>query len=510
MPFGKVFLIGAGPGDPGLLTLKGFNVLRKADVVVYDRLVHPAVLAYARSDAELIYAGKASSSHTMKQEDINRLLIEKAKNCKIVARLKGGDPFVFGRGGEEALALCESGIEFEIVPGVTSAVAVPAYAGIPVTHRGLAASFAVITGHRRDDDPASPEQEQSGIDWPKISTGIDTLVFLMGVENLPRIVSELLANGRDPGTPAALIRMGTRAEQETLVGTLADIVEKAETSAFESPAITVVGDVVGLRAQLRWFDSRPLFGKRVLVTRARGQAGALSELVRERGGEPIEFPVIKILPPESFDELDAGLRRAGEYDWLIFTSANGVSAVFARLRELGMDVRSLNGPKIGAIGPKTAEILESSGLRVDFTPDEFVSEAVVDQFPEDPNGKRILVPRSREAREVLVEGLSEKGAFVDVVTAYRSEVDDSDAGGLKEIIARGVDVVTFTSSSTVKGFRLLLGDTPLPSGVKIASIGRITAETADACGLSPDIVAEEYTIEGLVKALEEFYSKHSA
>jgi uroporphyrinogen III methyltransferase/synthase len=531
MVIGRVYLVGAGPGDPGLLTIKGLDLIRRADVIVYDRLVHPAILKHASPNAELIYAGKKSADHTMKQDEINRLLVEKASEGKTVVRLKGGDPFVFGRGGEEAEALVEAGIPFEVVPGVTSAVAAPAYAGIPVTHRDFCSAVTIATGHRRDDGeteddrqqttdctgrPPSPlvslrqirlrrkgegqgEGESDASDGSDMS---DTRVFLMGVENLPNIVSELVKNGRDPSTPVALIRWGTRPEQETLVGTLADIVAKAREADFKSPAVTVVGEVVRLREKLRWFDNRPLFGKRVLVTRSREQASELSELLREQGAEPIEFPVIRISPPESFDELDAALERIENYDWLLFTSANGVWAVVARLLELGRDIRWLKGPKIGAIGPKTAESIACLGIGVDFMPSKFVAESVVEEFPEDPSGKRILIPRAKEAREVIPEKLAERGAQVDVVTAYRTESDASDRSDrIREMLDSGdIDIITFTSSSTVKNFVNLVGAS-VPEGVKIACIGPITAQTAESLGLKPDIVSEEHTIEGLVQAL---------
>jgi uroporphyrinogen III methyltransferase/synthase len=495
---GRVYLIGAGPGDPGLLTLKGLECIRRADVIVYDRLVHPALLAHARSDAELIYVGKASSAHTMKQDDINRLLVDKAKEGKTVARLKGGDPFVFGRGGEEAEVLVSEGIEFEVVPGVTSAIAAPAYAGIPVTHRGIVSSVGIITGHERSDQSDSSDKSDR-VRWDGVAK-LDTIVFLMGVENLPNIVAELVKNGRDRSTPVALVRWGTRTEQETLVGTLGDIVETVRSAGFKSPAVTIVGEVVKLREKLRWFDNRPLFGKKVLVTRSRDQASELSELLRQYGAEPVEFPVIKISPPESFDELDSALDRIDKYDWLLFTSANGVRAVVDRLQELGRDVRWLKGPKVGAIGPKTADAIQCLGVKVDFVPKEFVAEAVVREFPDDPKGKRILIPRAKEAREVLPEKLMELGAQVDVVTSYKTEADTSDLSDMSDRIQAGeVDIITFTSSSTVKMFAERIPK--VPENVIIACIGPITAETAESLGLKPNVVAEEYTIEGLVEAL---------
>jgi uroporphyrinogen III methyltransferase/synthase len=330
---------------------------------------------------------------------------------------------------------------------------------------------------------------------------VDTIVFLMGVENLPSIVSELLANGRDPSTPVALVRWGTRAEQETLVGTLGDIVEKVQSSGLKSPAVTVVGDVVNLREKLRWFDNRPLSGKRVLVTRSRDQASELSELLREQGAEPIEFPVIRISPPESFDGLDAALERIETYDWILFTSANAVHMLVQRLRHLGRDIRSLKGPKIGVIGPATEEVVHGYGMMVDFMPSRFVAEAVAEEFS-DPDGKRILIPGARDAREVLPEKLREKGAQVDVVASYQTVIKDSCSPPIREMLERGeIDIITFTSSSTVKNFVQLVGRESVPEGVKIACIGPITAQTAEDLGLHPDIVAEDYTIEGLVRAI---------
>lgn len=495
MKNGKVYLVGAGPGDPGLLTIKGLECMRKADVIVYDRLVHPAILCHARPEAGLIYVGKASSQHTMRQDEINQLLVDKAREGKTVVRLKGGDPFVFGRGGEEAETLVAAGIEWEEVPGITSAIAAPAYAGIPVTHRGIVSSLGIITGHERSD-------ESDRVRWDAVA-GLNTIVFLMGVENLPNIASELLKNGREPSTPVALVRWGTRTEQETLVGTLADIAEKVRETGFKSPVVTVVGDVVNLREKLRWFDNRPLFGKRVLVTRSRDQASELSALLREQGAEPVEFPVIRISPPESFDELDAALDRIETYDWMLFTSANGVRAVIDRLHQLGHDLRWLKGPKIGAIGPATAETIGCLGVRVDFTPSKFVAESVVEEFPEDPAGKRVLIPRAKEAREVLPERLREKGAQVDVVTSYVTESDTSDESDrIRQMLSDGeIDIITFTSSSTVKNFIQLVGRESVPEGVTIACIGPITAQTAEEHGLKPDIVAEEHTVEGLVEAI---------
>ena len=493
---GKVYLVGAGPGDPGLITVKGLDCLQEADVVIYDRLVHPSLVGAARPGAETIYAGKASGAHSLSQTEINRLVIEKAEQGHTVVRLKGGDPFVFGRGGEEAEALAEAGIDFEVVPGVTSAVAAPAYAGIPVTHRGLCSAIGIVTGH---EDPTKPE---SAINWDKIALGLDTIVFLMGVENLPQIAARLVENGRDPSTPVAVIRWGTRSDQQTVTGTLADIADKAAAAGLRSPAVTVVGDVVRLREKLRWFDNRPLFGRKILVTRSRDQAGVLSDALRAQGAEPIEFPVIKVVPPSSYAPLDAALGRVGAYDWLLFTSANGVRATLDRLRQLGRDARSLAGPKVGAIGPATADSLARLELKVDFVPSRFVAEAAAEEFPEDPAGKRILILRAEEAREVLPEKLAERGAAVDVAPAYRTEIEESDAARVKEMLRTGeIDIITFTSSSTVTNFVRLIGGAEAARGAKVACIGPVTARTAEQHGLTPDIIAEEYTIEGLVAAL---------
>jgi uroporphyrinogen III methyltransferase/synthase len=504
MMTGKVYLIGAGPGDPGLFTIKGMQCLQQADVVIYDRLAHPALLKHCKADAELIYVGKESSRHTMKQEDINQLIADKAKEGNIVARLKGGDPFVFGRGGEEAEKLVDEGIEFEVVPGITAAIAVPAYAGIPVTHRKLCSTFGLVTGH---EDPTKME---SSIKWDKIATGIDTITFYMGVENLPNITRGLIENGRSPETPAAVIRWGTRANQETLVGTLGDIAQKVKEANFGSPAITIVGEVVALREKLRWFDNKPLFGKRIIVTRSREQASALSSKLAGLGADVIEFPVIKIVPPTDTFSIDSAISKLEDFDWVVFTSANGVEWFAKRLLSMRKDIRAMHRAKIAAIGPATAAALEKLMIGVDYIPEKFVAESVVEGFPEDVNGKKILIPRAKEAREVLPEKLKELGAEVHVASVYETITEDSDAQQIKDMLRSGeVDVVTFTSSSTVKNFVSLVGESnekPLPEGVVAACIGPITAQTAEEMGIKPDIVAEEYTIDGLVQALKEISS----
>ncbi len=486
---GKVYLIGAGPGDPGLITVKAVECLRRADVVVYDRLVAPTLLDYASADAEKIYVGKASSDHTLPQDEINALLVQKARDGKIVVRLKGGDPFVFGRGGEEALALVEAGIDFEIVPGVSSAIAAPAYAGIPVTHRGVATSFTVTTGHL---------QENSKVTWDGQKS--ETLVFLMGVENLGHIVADLLAQKYSPETPAALVRWGTTTQQETRVGTLENIIEVAR--GLQPPAVLIVGHVVALREKLRWFENRPLFGKRILVTRAREQAGELSLMLRELGAEPIEFPVIRIMPLDDYCALDDAL--AQRYDWMIFTSVNGVNAVWHRVQAIGRDARFFASASLCAIGPATAELLATHGLRADLVPREYVAEAIVRDIG-DVRGKRILLPHTDIARENLARDLRERGAIVDEIVAYRTitiNANDPTAEHICAMLeANEIDAITFTSSSTVRGFMNAVESKSQNLKSKVVCIGPITAQTARDLGLHVDATAQEYTLEGLTQAL---------
>ncbi|MDS1030698.1 uroporphyrinogen-III C-methyltransferase [Bacillota bacterium LX-D] len=497
---GYVYLVGAGPGDPGLLTIKGQQCIQKADVVVYDRLVGKKLLGYVRSDAELIYVGKSPERHTLRQEEINELLLKKALEGKIVTRLKGGDPFVFGRGGEEAEILQENGVQFEIVPGITSAIAVPAYAGIPVTHRNCTSTIGIVTGNE------DPTKEDSSISWDKIATGMGTLVFLMGMANLPKIVHKLVTNGRSADTPVALIRWGTRPEQETLVGTLSDIVAKAEKVGFKNPAIIIVGEVVTLRDKLQWFEQKPLFGKRIVVTRSREQASALTNCLEQLGAEVVEFPTIEITPPADYSLLDQELENIASYKWIIFTSANGVRAFFKRLRDLKMDIRSLYGINICAIGPKTSEALENYGLCVEYVPEEFVAEAVIaglqDKITE---GDKVLLPRADIARKVLPEALKKIGAEITEVAVYRTVRSENNLPMLLELFENNqIDIITFTSSSTVRNFIETLPQgqkLDLLNKPKIACIGPITAQTAKDFGLDVHIVASEYTIEGLVQAL---------
>ncbi|MGD8624893.1 MAG: uroporphyrinogen-III C-methyltransferase [Anaerolineae bacterium] len=501
---GLVSLIGAGPGDPGLLTLRGAEALAAADVVVYDYLANPVLLSQARPDAEQIYVGKKAGSHSRSQEEINALLVERGRAGQRVARLKGGDPFVFGRGGEEALALVEAGVPFEVVPGVTSAVAAPAYAGIPVTHRGLASSLAVITGH---EDPAKAE---SALDWPRLATGVDTLVFLMGVGNLPRIVEQLVSHGRPADTPVALVRWGTMPAQQTVSGTLTDIVEKVEAAGLRPPAVTVVGPVAGLRDRLCWFEGRPLFGQRVLVTRTRQQASALSTRLRALGAEAMELPTIHIAPPDDWAPLDGAIAGLADYDWIVFTSVNGVAHFWARLGAAGLDSRALHGLRLAAIGPATAAALQARGLRADYVPDAYVAEAVAAGLG-DVQDLRVLLPRADIARPALANLLREGGAQVVEVAVYHTLRPEADPGELADLLAR-VTVATFTSSSTVRNLAAMADEASLDlpralARATVACIGPITAATARELGLTVDVMAQEYTIEGLVEALSNYCVK---
>lgn len=501
---GKVYIIGAGPGDAGLITIRAVNCLRLACVVVYDNLVNEELLKYAPAGARFIYAGKKGGEHTLSQDAINDLLVREAKDGNIVARLKGGDPFIFGRGGEEAEKLAESGIPFEVVPGVTSAIAVPAYAGIPLTHRGLTSTVAFITGHE------DPTKDKSDVDWQALA-GIGTLVFLMGVKNIGQITETLISNGKSPDTPAALIRQGTTPRQEIVAGTLGTIVELAQARRFSPPAILVVGLVVELRDTLRWFEQKPLFGKRIVITRPERQADDLARMLISEGAQTISFPTIKIVPPASMQELDDSINKIGIYDWLIFTSANGVQFFFERLREKNKDIRDLKGIKICCIGPATAGQIEDKGIKVDLVPAQFIAEGILQSFVGmNLKGKKVLIPRAAKARDVLPEGLKNLGAEVDVVTAYQTVNSGRKKEELTAMINDNiVDVITFTSSSTVTNFLEIMGrDFKLPAHIDVACIGPVTAETAKKAGIKIDISQEEYTMEGLVQSLADYFKTH--
>lgn len=500
---GMVYLVGAGPGDYRLISIKAVDCLKMADVVVYDRLADDRILQWAPDDAEYIYVGKASSNHTMKQEDINQLLVDKAAEGKCVVRLKGGDPFVFGRGGEEGLLLQQNGLPFEIVPGITSAISVPAYAGIPVTHRAVATSFAVVTGHE------DPTKAKSNMRWEHLSTGVDTLVFLMGVANLPHITKKLIENGRPADTPAAVIRWGTKPEQRVLMTTVGTAAEDVAKAQLKPPAIFIVGEVVRLREKLQWFDepkTHPLFGKTVLVTRARSQASKLTARLEQLGAKVIETPAIRLeAPADGYKALDEAIARLADYQWLIFTSANGVERFFDRLLAAGRDARALGYAKLAAIGTATAEKLKQYGLMADVIPQEFRAEGIIEALKGKlPPHAKILLPRAQEAREILPEKLRELGAAVDVAPAYQTVCSDVDGEALREQLAGGViDLVTFTSSSTVRNLIQILGSAAPLQTVKTACIGPVTADTARQNGVEPDMVADTYTIDGLVETIKQ-------
>ena len=502
---GKVYLVGAGPGDPKLLTVRGVECLEQADVVLYDYLANPALLAHAPDEAERVYVGRRGKGKYPAQEEINRVLIERAREGKTVVRLKGGDPFVFGRGGEEAEALASAGIDFEVVPGVTAAIAAPAYAGIPVTHRTLASTVTFVTGHEDPDKPST------GVEWPRLATSRGTLVFLMGMKNLSAIVDNLTAEGRSPTTPTAVIRWGTRASQQTVVGTLADIVGKAEAAKLEPPTVIVVGDVVRLRPQLNWFELRPLFGKRVLMTRAKEQAAELAERLAAYGAEPVEGPTIRIVQPADWGPVDRAISEIVTYEHVIFTSVNGVARFMTRLGVNGLDARCLAGRQVCCIGPRTAQELEKFGVKADVIPADYQAEGVIAALDrQDLKRTRILIPRAEVARELLPDELRARGAHVDVVPVYRTVTPSGDGEEWRRQLADGhIHVVTFTSSSTVRNFVDMLGGVDLVKqllqSVVVAAIGPITAKTAEDFGLTVSIVPGENTIPALADAIVRYY-----
>lgn len=502
MKQGKVYLVGAGPGDPGLLTVKGLDCLKQADVVIYDRLLDDSLLGAAHPNAEKLYVGKSTQCHSMEQEAINRLLVEKAQQGKIVVRLKGGDPFVLGRGGEEAETLVMNHVPFEVVPGVSSALAVPAYAGIPLTHRRLASSFTVVTGHEAVD------KDKSTINWDKLSTGADTLLFLMAAGNLRRVVDRLIENGRPLSTPVAVIVNGTSHRQRTTTGTLGDIVSRAEQGNLQPPAVIVVGEVVQLRERLRWFDNLPLFGKRILVTRAQHQASQLSQLLLRRGAVPIEMAAIEIQPLPTTDELDHAILNLKDYHWVIFTSANGVEAFFHRLCALNLDARWLHNLRIGVIGSATASALEQRGLRADCIPEKYTSKSMLAQLQgEAMAGCRVLLPRADIAGKGLALGIARLGAGVHEVTAYRTVPNTGGISrGRQMLLAGEIDIITFTSSSTATSLMKTMGKkSKAMDKAIIACIGPVTAATAARVGLRVDIVAQKHTMTGLLEAIEQHY-----
>jgi len=499
---GRCYLVGAGPGDLGLVTLRAKQLIERAEVIVYDYLCIPEMLRWAPETAEIIYAGKKAGAHTLGQAEINALLVEFAGAGKQVVRLKGGDPFLFGRGGEEAQALAAAGTPFEVVPGVTSAIAAPAYAGIPVTHRGITSHVTFFTGHE------NPEKTESSIDFEALAKIGGTQVMLMGVERIEAIGKKMRENGVRPDLPVALIRWGTTGRQEAIYGTLRDIAQRVAERNFSPPAIAVFGEVVSLGKELHWEDQRPLAGRRIVVTRTRKQAGALSDKLRDLGAEVIELPTIRIEPPSDLRAFAELVQDAHAYDWLVFTSPNGVTAFFEMFYKLYGDARDIGGARIAAIGPATAQRVRNFHLKVDLQPDEFVAEAVVREFKKegDIENLRILIARAEEARDLLPKELGALGAIVDVAFAYRTVAETSDRTEARSRLAReGADMITFTSSSTVENF-LGLG-LPWPAGMKVASIGPITSKTARDRGLTIGVEATRHDIPGLVDAIRRFYRR---
>ncbi|MDI6891004.1 MAG: uroporphyrinogen-III C-methyltransferase [Thermodesulfovibrionales bacterium] len=503
---GKVYIVGAGPGDIGLLTVKGLMCLQKAEVVIYDFHLNAQVLNYINHDAEFIYVGKRSGHHTMTQDEINEILIQKAKEDKIICRLKGGDPFIFGRGGEEAEALAKNAIEFEIVPGVSSFIAAPAYAGIPLTHRLYSSSFAVIPGYE------DTTKKESAIDWSKLSTGVGTLVFLMAVKNIDLVTQKLIENGRNPDTPVAVIRWGTRPDQKTITGTLRNIAELVKEKDIKPPAVMVVGDVVRLRESLRWYEKKPMFGYRILVTKEHPEG---SERLEELGAEIIEFPTVEIVPPESYDELDKSIDKIATYDWLIFTSRNGVKYFLKRFFEKDRDIRDLKGIRICAIGSKTANEIKRYGLKTDLIPDEFHAEGLIKVFSQQSafgslKGIKFLLPRAEKAREVFPEKIRELGGEIDVPVTYRTTKPESRGKRLKRFLKEGrISIATFTSAATFNNFVEIMGEKAdeLLKGVAIAVIGPVTARAVENAGLKVDIMPREATIEALVEEIIKWATK---
>ncbi len=501
MKKGKVYLVGAGPGDPGLFTLKGKKVLEEADVVIYDYLANVKLLNFCKENVEKIYVGKKGGAHTLPQEEINRLLVKKATEGKTVVRLKGGDPFLFGRGGEEAEELQKEGIPFEVIPGITSAIAVPAYAGIPVTHRNFTSTLAIITGHEAEG------KEESKINFSALSK-IGTLVFLMGVKNLPYIVENLIKEGKSPETPVAVIQWGTLPKQRTVTGVLKNIVEKVKEAGITAPAIIIIGEVVRLREKFNWFETKPLFGKKIVVTRTREQASKLVEKLEALGAYCYEIPAIKIEPLLNENILEV-IKKISNYNWVIFTSENGVKIFFKILWEASKDWRVFGNTKIAVIGASTKKALEKFGIKPDLVPaKDFTQEGLINEFAKlDIKNNSILIPRAKEARELLLEKLKEMGAKVDVLPIYETKICKESKEKLKKALEEGVDIVTFTSSSTVKNFFKLCEDLDKEKlkDLIFASIGPITSSTLRDFGFEPHIEAKEYTIEGLVNAITEYF-----
>ncbi len=507
---GIVSLVGVGPGDPGLLTLRGQRAIARADAVLYDALVHPAVLRHARPDAELLFVGKRRGQDSATQEEINHTLLLRARQGLRVARLKGGDPLLFGRGAEECEFLASHGVDFEVVPGVTAALGATAYAGIPLSHRELSSSVALVTATEH------PSKTHSAHDWPRLATATQTLVVYMGVARLRELLETLAAHGRPRETPAAVVSWGTHPEQRVVTATVATLADACESAGVGAPALVVVGDVVALRERLRWWDAGPLFGRRVVVTRAKEQAGSMAEALVDAGAAPLEVPVLRFEAPRDTARVEAAVEslRAGRYDAVALTSANGVERLFAALDARGLDARCLGRALVAAIGPVTAEALRARGVRADVVPREHVGEAVAEALVAAlgarVEGARVLLARAEVARDALPEALRAKGATVDVVPVYRTlPVAPDDLAALQRELATGaVDAVTFTSSSTVTSLCDALGpDAPaLLARTAVATIGPVTSATARARGLRVDVEAAVYTAAGLLDALRAHFA----
>lgn len=512
---GKVYLVGAGPGDPKLITVRGLQCLEQCDVVVYDRLASPRLLRHVKPGTEQIYVGKLPDRHTMKQEEINQLLVDLALQGKTVTRLKGGDPTIFGRVGEEAELLYDNGIEFEIVPGITSAIAVPAYAGIPVTHRDMASSLSIITGHE------SPDKLDRSIHWDKVTNATGTLIFLMGVAKIGYIAEQLMRHGKAPQTPVALIRWGTRVEQRTVVGTLETIEAIVREADFQPPAVIVVGEVVLQREKLQWYEKKPLFGMRVLVTRARAQASELADQIEALGGEPCEFPVIETQEPSepaAVEALRERLQDAEQYQWIMFTSVNGVDYFYRWLREFHIDIRRFHGARIAAVGPKTAEALKQRGLTVEELPVKFHAEGLLEKLEAELKpGERVLLPRGDLAREVLPRELKAKGLVPTEIDVYETVLAESqDELALEWIREKNIHMITFTSSSTVTNLlevlkrRGIANPAELLTGIPVASIGPVTTQTVVDAGLKVTIEPEDSTLDSLMQSIVNYHHANTS
>jgi uroporphyrinogen III methyltransferase/synthase len=499
-PSGICYLAGAGPGDLGLVTLRTRELIGQAQVIVYDYLCNPALLDWAPADAEIIYAGKKAGAHTLSQEEINALLIERTSAGKRVVRLKGGDPFLFGRGGEEAEALAAVKLPFEVVPGVSSIIAAPAYAGIPVTHREYASQLTIFTGH---EDPAKPG---SALDYAALATQPGTRIMLMGIERIGSITQALLAHGADPALPVALIRWATTGRQRTLRGRLDNIAALVTETGFTAPAVAVFGHVVTLRDKLNWFETRPLFSRRIIVTRTRRQAGALSAQLSALGADVWEIPTIRIEEPANLMEFGQLVQDSHGYDWIVFTSPNGVDAFFRMFYKLYDDARDIGPARIAAIGPATAARVREFHLKVDLQPPEYVAESIIKEFVKygSVENLRILLVHPEQARDILPQELARLGAIVDEAIAYRTVPETSDrSGAMERFREEGADLVTFASSSAVENFLAL--KLPLTPTLKTASIGPVTSATMRTLGLKVDIEAKRHDIPGLVEAIRKFY-----